>query len=262
MDKGLEKGLGKEHALTDPLASFDPALSFEAMEEASKPGFDAWFLAAAQRFAAVEEVYAYRYTQTGGPKALVSTGDEAASKRAALYAKRYHPYDPMLRGKPRSGNAAFFHVEARQIDNREYRHHCFEAPRFVDKLSFLWRRRQANGLYEAFYVSFYRREAGQSDELGALAKLADAGLSSLARQSKTQQQAIPLVSRLERQVASAYPALTQRESSVCARTLAGDSADDIAEALGIAKSSVLTYRQRAYAKYGFTSAAGFLDKLI
>ncbi|MEM7568983.1 MAG: LuxR C-terminal-related transcriptional regulator [Pseudomonadota bacterium] len=248
--------------MTPPLAAFDPELSFEAMDAAAKPGFDAWLLKTAQRFAAVEEVYAYRYTPYGGPRALVSTGGGAATQRAALYASRFHPYDPMLLGPQQRSDAAFFHVEASQIDNREYRHVCFEAPRFVDKLSFRWRRRGKTGQHEAYYVSFYRRSASGKEPLQSLAKLAEIGLSSLARQDRAGQAQAPLVERLDSQLEHAYPKLTPQERSVCARTLAGQSSGEIAEAMGIKPASVLTYRQRAYAKYELSSASGFLQRLI
>ncbi|MEO0413117.1 MAG: LuxR C-terminal-related transcriptional regulator [Pseudomonadota bacterium] len=248
--------------MSETIAAFDPALSFEAMEAAAQPGFDDWLLSAAQRFAAVEEVYAYRYTDTGGPRALVSTGEDAASRRAALYASRFHPYDPMLASPLRRSDAAFFRVEAAQIDNSEYRQVCFEAPRFVDKLSFRWRRRQDNGQAEAYYVSFYRRRAGARDKLQALATLAEVGLISLARKQQSARPAQPLVCRLESQLRQAYPALTPREVTVCARTLAGQSSGEISNDLSIARASVLTYRQRAYGKYMLTSAAGFLERIV
>jgi DNA-binding CsgD family transcriptional regulator len=47
--------------------------------------------------------------------------------------------------------------------------------------------------------------------------------------------------------------LTQRERQVCARAASGMSVEATAVDLGIAKTSVLTYRQRAYQRLAVTS---------
>lgn len=238
---------------------FDPELSFEAMEAASQPGFGAWLLSAAQRVAQIDEVYAYRFTRSGGPRALLSNGhDPEAGDRAALYANRFHPFDPMLQGVGER-QAGFVHVQARDITHADYRHYCFDRPRFIDKLSFRWVRKD-----EAYFVSFYRRAAGGDEALPALAKLADIGLSALVRsaQMAVPPPRLPLVDRINEKLREAYPALTYRERDVCARTLSGQSAREIAVALGVKPSSILTYRQRAYAKYSVSSAPAFLDRLI
>lgn len=240
-------------------AQFDPELSFEAMEAASQPGFGAWLLGAAQRFAQIDEVYAYRFTRAGGPRALLSNGhDPQAGERAALYANRFHPYDPMLQGSGQR-RAGFVHVQARDIAHEEYRHYCFDRPRFVDKLSFRWVREE-----EAFFVSFYRRTAEGDEALPALSRLAEIGLSALVSRAQMAKPSrpMPLTARIADKLAEAYPALTPRERDVCARTLAGASAREIADDLGLKTSSVLTYRQRSYAKYGVSSASAFLDQLI
>lgn len=241
------------------ITAFDPDLSFEAMEASLNPGFGAWLLKTAQRFAHVDEIYAYRFTPQNGPRALVSTGDDAqAGERAALYANRFHPYDPMLQGAA-SPQAGFFQIEASQIQHRDYRQLCFEQPRFVDKLSFRWVRPD-----EAFYVSFYRRKAADKDALHDLAKLAEISLSTLARReaaAATKDQA-PLADRLAKHLAQAYPLLTARETEVCARTLAGQTAKEIALSIGVKPSTILTYRQRAYGKYDVAHISDFLSGLI
>jgi DNA-binding CsgD family transcriptional regulator len=44
--------------------------------------------------------------------------------------------------------------------------------------------------------------------------------------------------------------LTRREVEVAARMLAGQSLREIAESLGVAHSSAVTYRERAYRRLG------------
>ncbi|MCW1930912.1 helix-turn-helix transcriptional regulator [Pararhodobacter zhoushanensis] len=50
--------------------------------------------------------------------------------------------------------------------------------------------------------------------------------------------------------------LSDRERAVCEGILAGQKAEVIAHSLGVAATSVITYRKRAYAKLGISSRAG------
>lgn len=50
--------------------------------------------------------------------------------------------------------------------------------------------------------------------------------------------------------------LSEREKAVCLGILSGQKAEIIAAELGVAASSVVTYRKRAYAKLGVASRAG------
>jgi DNA-binding CsgD family transcriptional regulator len=59
--------------------------------------------------------------------------------------------------------------------------------------------------------------------------------------------------QLEERFAHRYGSLTLRERQVCARAVVGMSVEATALDLGIAKTSVLTYRQRAYHRLGVTS---------
>ena len=54
------------------------------------------------------------------------------------------------------------------------------------------------------------------------------------------------VTQLETRFAERHPRLTARELQVCARAAMGMSVEATALDLGIGKTSVLTYRQRAY----------------
>lgn len=56
--------------------------------------------------------------------------------------------------------------------------------------------------------------------------------------------------------------LTQRELDVCARTLIGLTAEGIALDLNIKKTSVLTYRKRAYARLGVSSQTQLFRLLV
>ena len=56
--------------------------------------------------------------------------------------------------------------------------------------------------------------------------------------------------------------MSTRECEVCARTLAGETADGIAADLGLGRSTVLTYRQRTYRKLGFSKANELLAAVM
>jgi DNA-binding CsgD family transcriptional regulator len=49
---------------------------------------------------------------------------------------------------------------------------------------------------------------------------------------------------------------------VCARTIVGMTAEGISIDLGIAHPTVLTYRRRAYARYGVSSAHELMGRLL
>jgi DNA-binding CsgD family transcriptional regulator len=59
---------------------------------------------------------------------------------------------------------------------------------------------------------------------------------------------------LEDRFARRFPALTERERQVCARAAIGMSIEGASLDLGVAASSVLTYRKRAYRRLGVGSA--------
>jgi DNA-binding NarL/FixJ family response regulator len=61
------------------------------------------------------------------------------------------------------------------------------------------------------------------------------------------------VPQLEERFRSRYTRLTTRECQVCARAALGMSVDATARDLGIAKTSVVTYRHRAYQRLGVRS---------
>lgn len=116
-------------------------------------------------------------------------------------------------------------------------------------------------------ISFYRGRAGggtRPDRLAALAGVADLGLAALTARLRDDARvgAVPLALRLETRLADRFDALTLRERQICARSLVGMTAGQIAADLGIRPGTVMTYRKRAYARYGFGRATDFLGALV
>lgn len=118
----------------------------------------------------------------------------------------------------------------------DYRARFYDAPGLGGKLSVL-----AAGERLRLVVNLYHREV--------------AGWSGI-------EAVLPVVGRLallhfERRVAGAVPdalmALSERERAVCLGVLEGKKAELIAHDLGVAPTSVVTYRRRAYGKLGISS---------
>ena len=109
--------------------------------------------------------------------------------------------------------------------------------------------------------NFYLCDRADDASIRFLENLAAVSLPALA-QAGEKDAPLSLVDRIASRLEGRYGALTPREREVCARTIAGWSSPAIALDLGIGAGSVLTYRRRAYARYGFSSASDFLERLI
>jgi DNA-binding CsgD family transcriptional regulator len=241
------------------LPLLDPDIGAALVDAVGTPAFGTLMLDAAQSVAGVDEIFAYHIRDGERPVALSSISERGDhDRRARHYAERFYHHDPVVHARQRTaaGRGFVACVRAGEIGLRDYRAICFEQPRFADKLCFGWR-----GAGRAIVLSFYRRR--DSEGTAALAALANVGLTALARQNITSPDPeARLVERLETRITRAFPVLTLRERQVAARTVAGWTAERTADALDIRPSSVLTYRQRAYQRLGFSGAADFLPAIL
>jgi len=236
----------------------DPRIGSALIEAAGRESFGDVLLDAAQRYDVVEEVFAYRIGVDGKPAIIASSsGLDRSDERAEIFTRRFYRDDPARRIWADTPEGAVFarRVHASQIVLRDYRAICFDKPSFADKLCFGWRGRD-----ESLFLSMYRRGAAEWQGAARLAALASVALSAIAQKQPRPSES--LAERLERRLARACPDLRGRELQVCARTLAGQSADAIAIDLGIGRATVLTYRQRAYQRYGFSGISEFLPAIL
>ena len=92
------------------------------------------------------------------------------------------------------------------------------------------------------------------EEITALVNLAWLALPMLPL-NRTRAGAAPqlTVGQMEERFGTRFPALTARERQVCARAAVGMTVEATALDLRIAKTAVLTYRQRAYGRLQVTS---------
>jgi DNA-binding CsgD family transcriptional regulator len=238
----------------------DPQIGCTLLDAAGGPQLASMLLSAAHSLGGVDEVFGYRRVMGKPPEVLVTASmlDDSAT-RVDLYRRRFHHHDPAIGDAHLFGSITSFarQIPASAISQAEYRAICFEKPRFLDKLSFGWR-----GVDGLTMISFYRRNPGDAKTLQRLSALAGFSLTALARHKQRSSSADSVAERIEIRIARSFPALSMRERQVCSRTLAGQTAEAIGEALGIGMSTVITYRKRAYQRLGFSQASDFLAAVL
>ncbi|PWE51480.1 hypothetical protein DEM26_00475 [Thioclava sp. NG1] len=183
--------------------------------------------------------------ETGAARCLLSrhfANAALAGELAAAYIAGGFRRDPLLPAleTAASGSVQLHRLEglASEMDDG-YRERFFDAPGLKAKTTVL-----AVGETLRLFVSFYavKAEGGVCDP--DLARLA-ARLALLHFERA-----------LDTGVPAALTVLSDRERAVCLGILSGRKSEAIAAELGIAPSSVITYRKRAYGKLGISSRAG------
>ncbi|MET4729100.1 DNA-binding CsgD family transcriptional regulator [Lysobacter enzymogenes] len=247
----------RSHDLDAPL---DPELGASLLAAAGNAAFGALLLGAARRFDAVDEVFSYRADAGAAPVALLSCSDrDGAGERAEGYARGYYRIDPLNRDGGESRGFVRV-VRAAQIPAGDYRETCFGRPAFADKVCFGWQR---GG--QRLVLNFYRGPRARGQPARALATLGSLAMAALSAQAASAAPAMAPadpVARLEARLRRSYPTLSARERQIVARSLSGRSAQQIGAELGIGGASVLTYRQRAYRRFGYAGAQDFLAALL
>lgn len=171
------------------------------------------------------------------------------------YARHYKRLDPirgLYRRATRRGEMAVQRVLPRDIGSSAFRRRFFDDAGIVERVSIV--QRGPDG-WRGINVARHVREGPLSDrELDNLAGLARLALPMLPLAAgSARATAAPLSTiELEERFATRCAALTARELQVCARAALGMSVEGTALDLGIARTSVLTFRQRAYRRLGVT----------
>lgn len=165
--------------------------------------------------------------------------------------KRLDPLGDLYPAAPRRGDMAVQRVRPDDIGSGEFRRRFFDEPGIIERISII--ERGARG-WRGLNVARHRSDGAFSDrELDALAGLARLALPMLPHAGASRAEAALTSEQLEERFARRCPALTPRERQVCARAAIGLSIEATAIELGIAKTSVVTFRQRAYRRLGVTS---------
>lgn len=213
----------------------------------------------------IDEVFAFQAPASGAPQPLASAGERpGAAARAALYSEGFYKLDPARSVQPDrlAGGLLARRVAAEAVQDDSYRAACFDQPGLAEKVSF------AMGGASPYVLSLYRlrRRSRLSDSrYAAVGRLAQAALPLIRKHAELVgglDRAASAEQRLERRLDSLDAGLTARELAVCARTMTGRTAGQIAGELGVGVSSVLTYRRRAYARLDVSGAGEILARLL
>jgi DNA-binding CsgD family transcriptional regulator len=172
------------------------------------------------------------------------------------YRKWYQRLDPVCdayRAAPACSDVALQRVEPSDIVSLGFRRRFFDDAGIVERISVIQRGADAwRGINVARHTS---DGCFSDDEIDSLVGLACLVLPMLPL--NRQRKAAPLrldVAQLEDRFANRFGNLTARERQVCARAASGMTVEATAQDLGIAKTTVLTYRQRAYQRLQVASS--------
>ncbi|WP_404714127.1 LuxR C-terminal-related transcriptional regulator [Sphingomonas sp. MMS24-J13] len=172
-----------------------------------------------------------------------------------LYNKSYLQLDPVsdaYRAAAEPSDTVFQRILPSDIASAGFRRRFFEEPGIIERISIVQRGPDS---WRAMNIARHQSDGYFSDqEISALVNLAWLVLPMLPLNRQRPGVAPRLgAEQLENRFAARFPALTLRERQVCARAAIGMTVEATALDLGIAKTSVLTYRQRAYHRLSVTS---------
>jgi DNA-binding CsgD family transcriptional regulator len=205
--------------------------------------------------AGARRIYLYEATGPEDTSLQYFHGEPGLVELFPAYRKWYLRLDPVgdaYRAAPDCSNVVMQRIYPSDIASSGFRRRFFDDAGIVERISIIQRGADA---WRAINVARHASDGCCSDEeLNSLIGLACLFLPMLPLNRKRKSAPVPLsVEQLEERFASRYRALTLRERQVCARAALGMSVEATALDLGIAKTSVLTYRQRAYQRLGVAS---------
>ncbi|MGX7894121.1 helix-turn-helix transcriptional regulator [Tsuneonella sp. HG222] len=171
------------------------------------------------------------------------------------YDRCYSRLDPIGQLYPAArlpGDLALQRIVPGDLAAGDFRRRFFDEPGIVERLSIVQR---TDTGWRGFNVARHRDDGPFAErEIDCLAALARLALPMLAagRRRLSASHALS-ADECERRFADRWPDLTRRERQVCARAAIGMSVEATAIDLGIAKTTVVTFRQRGYRRLGVTS---------
>ncbi|MXO59969.1 hypothetical protein GRI89_10500 [Altererythrobacter salegens] len=173
----------------------------------------------------------------------------------ADYAQQYKQIDPirdLYDSAIRPGSMALQRIGPGDIRSVAFRRRFFDEGGIVERVSIVQRGRDCwRGMNVARHSSGGTFSDREIDNIVALARLALPMLPISVSQAASNRVLSP--TELEERFGMRCASLTQRQRQVCARAALGLSVEATSIELGIAKSSVVTFRQRAYRRLGVSS---------
>ncbi|MWV27425.1 helix-turn-helix transcriptional regulator [Aurantiacibacter rhizosphaerae] len=205
--------------------------------------------------AGVRRVYLFEATGREHSELQYSFCEPSLTSLLPSYHKHYLQLDPVwdaYRAAPADHDMALLRIRPGDIASAGFRRTFFDDCGIVERVSFIQRGAQQ---WRIMNVARHKNVGCFSDvELSSLVAIASLALPMLPLNRKRQKAHPQLtVPQMEDRFASRFEALTPRECQVCARAAIGMSVEATAIDLAIAKTSVLTYRRRAYGRLQVTS---------
>lgn len=205
--------------------------------------------------AGARRIYLFEATGRSETSLQYFFGEPGLVELFPAYLKSYLRLDPVCdayRATPACSDVVLQRVRPTDIPSAGFRRRIFEDAGIVERVSVIQR---GTDSWRAINVARHVSDGCLADnELGSLVGLACLLLPMLPLNRRRRSGPLALtVPQLEDRFASRYGSLTRREREVCARAAIGMSVEATALDLGIGKTSVLTYRQRAYQRLGVTS---------
>ena len=197
--------------------------------------------------------------RSGSPLKCVATGSGhhkvAAKENCDRFVVRCHGADPSVKAAAkRNGASTLTKLAIDDIEDPQHRH-CFELTHVRERVSlFSW---VGSDLYQLSVFRGPRKKPFSSGEMNHFAALAKLLLATAQKHEilLDQPQANPrhlTVEGIARLLKLRSPTLSPRECEVCARAIAGKTIEGTSLDLEIKRTSVITYRQRAYQKLGIS----------
>jgi DNA-binding CsgD family transcriptional regulator len=225
-----------------------------------RDGFDANLTDLLTSAAALDQCNVIRFGEVEDARCLFSWNrvrPGVSSHRVQRYVEgRFFNRDPALeslrRGGPSPQRVALLRRE--QIEDHWYRSYFYDDAELGGKLS-VFEQLPSCGIYMNFYnaagVSHFSDM--EAENLMNVSLVISQSILRHVELMGHPAKPTPHLDAVRRLLAHQAPRLAARESDVCARIVAGYTTEAIALDLGIAASSVATYRKRAYAKLGICS---------
>jgi DNA-binding CsgD family transcriptional regulator len=205
--------------------------------------------------AGLRRLYLFEATARDRSTLLYSSVEASIVPLLPAYRRCYQPVDPLgdvFAAAPLPGDMAMQRVEPADISSSAFRRQFFEATGIVERIAIIQRGHDG---WRGLNIARHRSSGKCSDdELTALIGLACLVLPMLpVNRQRRAPDVAPGIAELEQRLARRCAGLTPRERQVCARACAGLSIDATAQELGIGRTSVVTYRQRAYLRLGVSN---------
>ncbi len=227
------------------------------------------FLAVLRALAGTDLCSAFELVGDGAPRYLFSAGrhpdiPDFAESASLAYARNYWQRDRATQRAlaQAAGSVQIVRQAWNGITDPDYRRTCYERGGIVERLTLY-----AGGARPLFASAYRTRASGHSGaaEVEALEEAAPLVMALLAKHLETAQrpaegQPAPL-HEIARRLLDCGHALSEREAAVAASLFLGRTQRDISAATGIALSSVITYRRRAYRKLSVSDRRGLADFL-